>query len=87
VDLCSKAKFTWIPQEFLHQHGREPDAVLHTFAGNSDKRFATQAKLFESTIEFDEIHSSSSIDGPALRASKMCPLIPSAISASTKCII
>jgi 2'-hydroxyisoflavone reductase len=30
----SDAKFTWIPQEFLHQHGLEPDAVLHTFAGN-----------------------------------------------------
>ena len=30
----SDARFTWIPQEFLHQHGLEPDAALHTFAGN-----------------------------------------------------
>jgi 2'-hydroxyisoflavone reductase len=30
----SQATFTWIPQDFLHEHGLEPDAVLHTFAGN-----------------------------------------------------
>jgi len=30
----SDAKLVWIPREFLHQHGLEPDAVLHTFAGN-----------------------------------------------------
>lgn len=39
LDACksatrSDAIFTWIPQSFLHQHGLEPDAVLHTFAGN-----------------------------------------------------
>jgi nucleoside-diphosphate-sugar epimerase len=30
----SKATFTWIPQDFLHEQGLESDAVLHTFAGN-----------------------------------------------------
>ena len=30
----SGATLVWIPKEFLHQHGLEPDAVLHTFAGN-----------------------------------------------------
>jgi len=30
----SEAKFSWIPQDFLHQHGLETDAALHTFAGN-----------------------------------------------------
>ncbi len=39
LDACksatrSDATFTWIPQSFLHEHGLEPDAVLHTFAGN-----------------------------------------------------
>jgi 2'-hydroxyisoflavone reductase len=30
----SDARFVWIPQQFLHEHGLEPDTVLHTFAGN-----------------------------------------------------
>ncbi len=30
----SDATFTWIPQQFLHEHGLESDSVLHTFAGN-----------------------------------------------------
>jgi 2'-hydroxyisoflavone reductase len=30
----SDVTFVWIPQEFLHQHGLESDAVLHTFVGN-----------------------------------------------------
>ena len=30
----SQATFTWIPQDFLHEHGLESDAVLHTFIGN-----------------------------------------------------
>ena len=30
----SDATFVWIPQLFLHEHGLEPDTVLHTFAGN-----------------------------------------------------
>lgn len=30
----SDATFTWIPQQFLHEHGLESDRVLHTFAGN-----------------------------------------------------
>jgi 2'-hydroxyisoflavone reductase len=30
----SDATFTWIPQQFLHEHGLETDVVLHTFAGN-----------------------------------------------------
>lgn len=30
----SDATLVWIPKEFLHQQGLEPDAVLHTFAGN-----------------------------------------------------
>jgi 2'-hydroxyisoflavone reductase len=30
----SNAKFTWIPQQFLHEHGLESDNALHTFAGN-----------------------------------------------------
>lgn len=39
LDAChaatrSDATFTWIQQSFLHEHGLEPDAVLHTFAGN-----------------------------------------------------
>ena len=39
LDSCnratnSKATFTWIPQQFLHEHGLEWDRVLHTFAGN-----------------------------------------------------
>ncbi|MGO8818937.1 MAG: hypothetical protein ACLQVG_30225 [Terriglobia bacterium] len=39
LDACkaatgSDAQFMWIPQDFLHQHGLETDAVLNTFAGN-----------------------------------------------------
>jgi 2'-hydroxyisoflavone reductase len=39
LDACkaatrSDARFEWIPQEFLHQHQLETDAVLATFAGN-----------------------------------------------------
>lgn len=39
LDACNKATksntaFVWIPQNFLHEHGLEPDAVLHTFVGN-----------------------------------------------------
>jgi 2'-hydroxyisoflavone reductase len=39
LDACKKvtnstATFTWIPQQFLHEHGLESDNVLHTFAGN-----------------------------------------------------
>ena len=39
LDACksathSDAKFVWIPHQFLHEHGLEPDVVLHTFAGN-----------------------------------------------------
>ena len=39
LDACneatkSQATFTWIPQDFLHEHGLESDAVLHTYAGN-----------------------------------------------------
>ena len=39
VDACRSAThsdvtFVWIPQQFLHEHGLEPDVVLHTFAGN-----------------------------------------------------
>jgi 2'-hydroxyisoflavone reductase len=30
----SDAKLTWIPQGFLHDHGLEPDAVLHVHGGN-----------------------------------------------------
>ncbi len=30
----SDATLTWIPQQFLHEHGLESDAALHTFAGN-----------------------------------------------------
>ena len=30
----SDARFVWVPQQFLHEHGLEPDVVLHTFAGN-----------------------------------------------------
>jgi 2'-hydroxyisoflavone reductase len=30
----SDATFLWIPQQFLHEHGLEPDTVLHTFSGN-----------------------------------------------------
>ncbi len=29
----SEATFTWIPQEFLHEQGLDPDEVLHTFVG------------------------------------------------------
>ena len=28
------AKLTWIPREFLHEQGLEPDSALGTFAGN-----------------------------------------------------
>ncbi len=39
LDACknatrSDATFTWIPQQFLREHGVEEDEVLHTFAGN-----------------------------------------------------
>lgn len=39
LEACNKATrsqavFTWIPQDFLHEHGLESDAVLHTFLGN-----------------------------------------------------
>lgn len=39
LDACnsatrSDAKFVWIPQQFLHEHGLESDSVLHTFSGN-----------------------------------------------------
>jgi len=39
LDACkratqSDASFVWIPQPFLHEHGLEPDVVLHTFSGN-----------------------------------------------------
>lgn len=39
LDACRKvtrsdATLTWIPRQFLHEHGLEPDDVLHTFAGN-----------------------------------------------------
>jgi 2'-hydroxyisoflavone reductase len=39
LDSCkaatqSDARFVWIPQDFLHQHQLETDAVLNTFAGN-----------------------------------------------------
>lgn len=39
LDACknvtrSEATFIWIPQQFLHEHGLEPDVILHTFAGN-----------------------------------------------------
>jgi len=39
LDACqgathSDAKFVWIPKQFLHEQGLEPDVVLHTFAGN-----------------------------------------------------
>jgi 2'-hydroxyisoflavone reductase len=39
LDACNKATrsdtaFVWIPENFLHEHGLEPDQVLHTFAGN-----------------------------------------------------
>jgi 2'-hydroxyisoflavone reductase len=30
----SDVTFTWIPQEFLHAQGLEPDEVLHTFVGH-----------------------------------------------------
>jgi 2'-hydroxyisoflavone reductase len=30
----SDAKFVWIPQDFLHEHGLESNGVLHTFGGN-----------------------------------------------------
>lgn len=29
----SDANFVWIPAQFLHEHGLDSDAVLHTFAG------------------------------------------------------
>jgi len=39
IDVCKKATnsdatFTWIPQQFLHEHGLESDGALHTFVGN-----------------------------------------------------
>ena len=39
LDACkaatrSDANFIWIPRQFLHEHGLEPDSVLHTFSGN-----------------------------------------------------
>ena len=39
LDACklamrSDAQLVWIPQDFLHAHGLDPDATLHTFAGN-----------------------------------------------------
>ena len=39
LDACntrmrSDAKFVWIPQDFLHQHGLETDSTLGLFAGN-----------------------------------------------------
>lgn len=30
----SDASLTWIPRQFLHEHGLETDGELHTFAGN-----------------------------------------------------
>jgi len=30
----SDAVLTWIPQQFLHEHGLDSDSVLHTYAGN-----------------------------------------------------
>jgi nucleoside-diphosphate-sugar epimerase len=30
----SQATFTWIPQDFLHEHGLDSNDVLHTFDGN-----------------------------------------------------
>ena len=34
VATRSDANFIWIPAQFLHEHGLDSDAVLHTFAGN-----------------------------------------------------
>jgi 2'-hydroxyisoflavone reductase len=39
LDRCknatnSDATFTWVPQQFLHEHGLESDGTLHTFVGN-----------------------------------------------------
>ena len=34
VATGSDVKFIWVPREFLHEHGLEPDTVIHTFAGN-----------------------------------------------------
>jgi 2'-hydroxyisoflavone reductase len=39
LDECKRAthsyaNFIWMPQQFLHEHGLESDAVLHTFVGN-----------------------------------------------------
>ena len=34
VATRSDATFTWVPQQFLHEHGLETDRALHTFAGN-----------------------------------------------------
>lgn len=39
LDACknathSDANFVWIPQQFLHEHGLDSDAVLHVFGGN-----------------------------------------------------
>jgi 2'-hydroxyisoflavone reductase len=39
LDACNKATrsqatFTWIPQDFLHEHGLESNDVLHVFGGN-----------------------------------------------------
>ena len=30
----SDAKLVWVPKDFLHQQGLDPDSVLHVFAGN-----------------------------------------------------
>jgi 2'-hydroxyisoflavone reductase len=30
----SEASFTWIPEQFLHEHGLESNGVLHIFGGN-----------------------------------------------------
>lgn len=40
LDACkrvtnSDTTLTWIPQQFLHEHGLESDYVLHTFEGNT----------------------------------------------------
>jgi nucleoside-diphosphate-sugar epimerase len=39
LDACNKATksqatFTWIPEDFLHEHGLESNRVLHIFGGN-----------------------------------------------------
>lgn len=40
LDACNKATkseatFTWIPQDFLHEHGLESNGVLHIFVGGN----------------------------------------------------